>query len=140
MVDLKRLAAELHRRTAWQRTPDPLAEGDYLAMTEAALRDLFVVTGRMALYDETRLRREDGVPQEYDYTMPLDEEEYLLAAAEVAFFRLVQTNVNNVFGYSTDALTITNADKPYSNLSATIAELERKQRMLYYKMVRYNLL
>ena len=52
----------------------------------------------------------------------------------------MQTNVNNVFGYSTDALTVTNADKPYANLAATIAELEQKRRTLYYKMVRFNLL
>lgn len=86
------------------------------------------------------MTREDTVPTAYEYVMQLDEEEYLLATAEIGFFRMVQTNVNNVFGYSTDAMTITNSDKPYVNLSTTIAELEQKQRMLYYKMVRYNLL
>lgn len=140
MVDFKRLAAELHRRTAWQQTPDSLEDGDYLAMIESALRHLFVITGRAALYDEEKLLREDGLPAQYDIVLQLDEEEYLVASAEIDFFRLVQTNVNNVFGYSTDALTITNADKPYANLSATIAELEQKRRTLYYKMVRYNLL
>lgn len=140
MVDLRHIAAELCRRTAWQQTPAELSEADYLAMVESALRHLFVITGRAALYDSEKMLREEGLPIFYDTILQLDEEEYLLIAAEIEFFRLVQTNVNNVFGYSTDALTVTNADKPYANLSATITELEQKRRILYYKMVRYNLL
>lgn len=140
MVEFEKLAVELHRRTAWQATPDPLGEGDYHAMIEAALRHLLVTTGRAQHFDEAKLERKDTLPLRYDMDLQIDEEEYLLVTAEIGFFRLVQTNVNNVFGYSTDALTITNADKPYSNLATTIGELERKQRMLYYKMVRFNLL
>ncbi len=52
----------------------------------------------------------------------------------------MQTDVNRIVGYATDALTITNADKPYANISQTIAELMNKQRILYYKMVRFSLL
>lgn len=48
--------------------------------------------------------------------------------------------MNRIVGYSTDAMTITNADKPYANISQTLAELANRQRVLYYKMVRYTLL
>lgn len=98
------------------------------------------MTGRAALFNETRMQRVDSKPVSYDISLQIDEEEYLLLTAEIGFFRLVQTSVNNVFGYSTDALTITNADKPYANLAATISDLEQKHRALYYKMVRFNLL
>jgi hypothetical protein len=37
-------------------------------------------------------------------------------------------------------MPITNADKPYANISQTLAELASRQRILYYKMVRYTLL
>lgn len=37
-------------------------------------------------------------------------------------------------------MSITNADKPYVNIGQTIAELMNRQRVLYYKMVRYTLL
>lgn len=69
-----------------------------------------------------------------------DEYEYVLTTAEVSFYRRVQSDVNRIIGYSTDAMTITNADKPYANLSQTIAELLARQRVLYYKMTRYTLL
>ena len=69
-----------------------------------------------------------------------DEYEYVLTTAEMGFYRKVQSDVNRIVGYSTDAMTITNADKPYANLSQTLAELANRQRILYYKMVRYTLL
>lgn len=109
-------------------------------MVEAALRKLFVITGRATLYDETKLTRRKGVAIQYNATLAADEWEFVLVTAEIVFFRKVQTDVNNTFGYTTDALTVTNADKPYANLSATIRELENQQRILYYKMTRYNLL
>ena len=37
-------------------------------------------------------------------------------------------------------MTITNADKPYANISQTVNELLNRQRILYYKMTRYVLL
>ena len=48
--------------------------------------------------------------------------------------------MNRIVGYTTDAMSITNADKPYANISQTIAELLNRQRILYYKMTRFTLL
>ena len=45
----------------------------------------------------------------------IDEEAYILICAQIEFFRKVQSDVNNIVGYTTDALTVTNADKPYTN-------------------------
>ena len=52
----------------------------------------------------------------------------------------MRADVNRIVGYSTDAMSITNADKPYANISQTIAELSNRQRILYYKMTRFVLL
>lgn len=140
MVDITRLAAELQRRTEWQHTPDALFAEDYHAMVVSALRNLYVLTGRATLYNEEKLVYEEGLPVLYDASLQVDEEEYVLLTAEIDLFRKVQTEVNNAFGYSTDALTITNADRPYANLSTTVNELENRRRVLYYKMTRFNLL
>ena len=64
----------------------------------------------------------------------------MLTTAEIGFYRRVQSDVNRIVGYSTDAMSITNADKPYANISQTIAELSNRQRILYYKMTRFVLL
>jgi hypothetical protein len=77
---------------------------------------------------------------ESEFELTADEYEYVLTTAEMGFYRKVQSDVNRIVGYSTDAMTITNADKPYANISQTLAELANRQRILYYKMVRYTLL
>ena len=66
-----------------------------------------------------------------------DEEEYAMICAQISFFQRVATDVNNIVGYVTDAMTVTNADKPYSNLKDTMDRLERERRILYYKMHRF---
>ena len=72
--------------------------------------------------------------------LKLDERRFIELSAKIEFYRKVQTDVNNIVGYTTDALTVTNADKPYMNLAATIADLEKERRHVYYKMTRHALL
>ena len=89
------------------------------------------MTGRSEQYDgETAVMLN---ADEYEY-------EYALTTAELSFYRKVQSDVNRIVGYSTDAMSITNADKPYANISQTVAELSNRQRILYYKMTRFVLL
>lgn len=128
MTSLAQMADELRQRTAWQQTPVEMIEEDYLEMVRQAIRHLYVMTGRFSQYA-------DGITE-----LDADEYEYTLTTAEIGFYRRVQSDVNRMIGYSTDAMTITNADKPYANISQTIAELLNRQRILYYKMVRYTML
>lgn len=129
MTDLERLAMELKQRTEWQDVPVQLTEADYQEIVRQAIRHLYVMTGRSEQYDD-----------ETAIILNADEYEYALTAAELAFYRKVQSDVNRIVGYSTDAMSITNADKPYANISQTIAELSNCQRILYYKMTRFVLL
>lgn len=69
----------------------------------------------------------------------MDEREYVLVAAQIAFFNKVKTDVNSHVGYTTDALSVTHADRPYKYLSDTVTELERLKRTIWFKMARYNI-
>ena len=129
MTDLERLTAELKQRTRWQDTPEEMLDEDYAEIISQAVRHLYVMTGRYMAYDA-----------ESEIELTADELEYVLTTAEIGFYRRVQNDVNRIIGYSTDAMTITNADKPYANISQTVSELLNRQRILYYKMVRYTLL
>ena len=75
-----------------------------------------------------------------DYDLPADEYEYVLLLAKAEFLRKVQTLMNNIVGYTTDALTVTNADKPFQYLAASIAETEKELRKVFYSMVRHTIL
>lgn len=129
MTDMQKMAQELKQRTEWQDTPVELVHEDYLEIVRQAVRHLYVMTGRYMQYDENTA-----------IALSADEYEYVLTTAEIGFYRRVQSDVNRIVGYSTDAMTITNADKPYSNISQTVNELLNRQRILYYKMTRYVLL
>ena len=74
----------------------------------------------------------------FDYTLPIDEEKYVLLVAQISFYKKVQSDVNNIVGYSTDALIVTNADKPYAHLQDTITSLENERRIVFYKMTNYS--
>ena len=103
---------------------------------------LFVDTGRSTAYDEEKyitVVTEEESYYGYDADFPLDERRYIRICSQIGFFSKVQSDVNNTFGYSTDALTVTNADKPYANLKDTIEKLDNERRIIYYKMVRYTL-
>ena len=129
MTDVEQLTSELKQRTEWQDTPVEMEDSAYQEMVIQAVRHLFVMTGRYLQFE-----------RDADIDLTADEYEYVLTTAEMAFYRKVQADVNRIVGYSTDAMTITNADKPYANLSQTLTELANRQRILYYKMVRYTLL
>lgn len=129
MTDMQKMAQELRQRTEWQDTPVEMVEEDYLEIVRQAVRHLYVMTGRYTQYDDSS-----------EIALSADEYEYVLTTAEIGFYRRVQSDVNRIVGYSTDAMTITNADKPYANISQTVNELLNRQRILYYKMTRFVLL
>ena len=86
------------------------------------------------------IRNEYGILTGIQADLLLDEKRYVELSAKIEFFRKVQTDVNNIVGYTTDALTVTNADKPYMNLTTTIDALEKERRVIHYKMIRHVLL
>ena len=70
----------------------------------------------------------------------MDEQEYVLTTAEIAFYKKVQASVDDITSYTTDAMSVTHGDKPFANLQQKITDLDMRQRMIWYKMARYNIL
>ena len=142
MLNISKLADWLKEQTEWQETPFPLTDANYIRMVSDGIERLFVDTGRSTQYDEEKyitVTTPDGEYYGYDATFPLDEKRYIQICSQMNFFSKVQSDVNNTVGYSTDALTVTNADKPYANLKDTLDKLDNERRIIYYKMVRYTL-
>lgn len=154
MTSITDLAQELKEDTEWQKTPDDVSMESYEKMILRGIRRLLVDTGRASIYNESLIKDDDDIDTDdifaldymngdmegnifFDYDFQLDEIEYILLCAKIAFFKKVQSDVNNIVGYTTDALTVTNADKPYANLKDTIDDLQNERRIVFYKMVRY---
>ena len=137
MVFISDLVDELKEATAWQRTPDILSEYEYRRFIVNAIKTLFIDTGRTSEYKKEYLTRDGDGQEIFNYDLKIDEEKYIMLVAQVGFFKKVQSDVNNIVSYSTDALTVTSADKPYAHLQDTIGQLENERRILFYKMSRF---
>lgn len=133
MIDVNMLAQELQWDVAYQQTPDVLDESDYIHLVEKGIRNLFVDTGRASEYSLDKYIREEG-SEKYDYCANAAEIEYILLTAKINFFERVQTNVNQMVSYVTDALSVSNGDKPYANLKDTIDKLQQERRIKFYKL------
>ena len=151
MTNIDELANELREIVAWQRTPEELSQDDYRKMILNGIKTLYIYTGRASMYSKSMIvivpepeeeEESEEDPQEpgiyFSEDLPIDEEKYVLLVAQILFFKKVQSDVNNIVGYTTDALTVTNADKPYAHLQDTIANLENERRIVFYKIVKYS--
>ena len=137
MTNISELANELKDATRWQKTPLPLSDNDYVSITIRALKRLYIDTGRASVFNMDMITENDEKNVCFTEDLPIDEEEYVLLCAQIGFFNQVKTDVNNIVGYTTDALSVTNADKPYVNIKDSIEKLENERRITYYKMIRY---
>lgn len=142
MLNITEMANELQEVTAWQDTPQALLEDDYIRIVQRAVRNFFVDINRASEFSKDKYITETIDEKEvvfYDRDFLADEEVYILILCKIEFFQRVQTDVNNAFGYTTNALTVTNADKPYKNLAETLNGLYNERRIKFNKMVRYTL-
>lgn len=135
MTDLKPLVEDMMRATAWQRTPQEVTYGDYVNMIIGGLKHLYLITGRGDSYVDTMV---DADAETFSADLNLTEKMIVLYASQIEFFEKVRADKNAIVGYTTDALSVTNADKPYQYLSQTIDELRQKIRVAYYKLVSYT--
>lgn len=105
---------------------------------ERGLESMWIATGKGTVFElDWLVYDEDGLLTSTTQDLKIDEIRYAYLKAKIEFFKQVQTDVNNIVGYTTDALTVTNADKPYANLQQTIASLEQELRQIFYTMCRY---
>lgn len=139
MLNVTEVAEELKELTAWQETPEKLDTSDYVKMVVRAIKKFFVDINHPTDYDPYLWTTNDKNETCYDRDFPLDEEEYIKILCRMEFFQRVQMDVNNSFGYSTNALTVTNADKPYANLKDTLEDIQHERRIAFNKMIRYTL-
>ncbi len=139
MLNATEIANELQELTAWQETPEELTADDYKKIVVRAVRKFFVDINHPTEFDPDLWIIGDNDNLLYDRVFLLDEEEYIKLLCQIEFFKKVQSDVNNAFGYTTNALSVTNADKPYANLKDTISDLQHERRIVFNKMVRYTL-
>ena len=143
MTDLDMLAKRLFNKIKWQNTPEQIGADDLVDLICDAIRMLFVISGRtnlfsedMFIYDEEDPDRASPVSFAYDFL--IDEIEWILLSAQIEFYKTVQSNVDDLLSYTTDAMSLSHGDKPYKNISESLDRLTDERNVVWTRMVRFN--
>ena len=117
--------------TALQRTPIEYSPDDYDLLIVDGIRALYVDLNKSAQY---RTEFDEQSLSFIDKELLISEEEYILLKAHLNFYKMIQADVNSIVGYSTDSISVTNADKPYANISNEMARIEQRLVDLFFKV------
>lgn len=140
MTDLIALTKRLYRRIEWQSVPDDVTREDLSQYIVDGVRELYVMTGRAMLFADSMIEYDNGLAMTFASDLPLDEQEYVLVCAEIAFYTKVQSTVDDLTSYTTDAMAVSHGDKPFANLQQKLDDLQKQKLRYWYKMSRYHLL
>ncbi len=126
-----RMRDRLMALTALQRTPIEYSPDDYDLLIVDGIRALYVDLNKSAQY---RTEFDEQSLSFIDKELLISEEEYILLKAHLNFYKMIQADVNSIVGYSTDSISVTNADKPYANISNEMARIEQRLVDLFFKV------
>ena len=124
------LLTALKEKTKLQKTPINYTDDDYTALLLDGIRTLYIDLG----WEEQYSIEFDEKETLFTVLPSISEREYILLSAQIGFYSMIQQDVNTMIGYTTDTLSITNADKPYANISNEINRLESRRSELFHKI------
>lgn len=126
------LVKKLRQKTKFQNTTAALVitDYDYTQLVLEGIKTLYIDLCKEARFEQDV----DEESLTINVVFSIAEVEYILNSACIGFYNLIQGTVNTLHGYSTDALTITNADKPYANIANEINKLKDRQIELFHKI------
>ena len=143
MTDLDKLAKRLFNKIKWQEVPETIGADDLVDLLCDAIRMLYVISGRTFLFsedmfiDDTEDEKRKS-PRYFNYDFEIDETEWILLVSQIEFYKTCRSNVDDLQGYTTDAMAVTHGDKPFKNLTETIQGLENERNVVWTRMVRFN--
>ena len=129
MTSLIDIQNELVGNVKFQVVPIPMTLEDYASFTLQGVRRLYVDEG----IEDSFLAEYDKTTNTLSRNLSLTEQEYAWTCAEINFRNQIKDDLANITGFTTDALSITNADKPYANAKGTIQALEDRLSKLAFK-------
>jgi hypothetical protein len=129
MTSLIDIQSELESNIKFQATPIPMSPSDYLSFTIKGVKRLYTDEG----IEDNFLVDFDKVNNTLTRDLTLTELEYSCISAEIAFRNQIKDDLSSIVSYSTNALSVSNGDKPYKNLKEIVDELESRLAKLAFK-------
>lgn len=121
---------QLKKNVKNQRTPSVYSDDDLLELAILGAQRLYIDSGLTAWDTEYS----SGATPTLTRTLNLTQIEYCVVASEIEFFKSIRNWWNTLISYTTDALTVSNAFKPFDFLNLTIEQKEQRLQELFYKL------
>jgi hypothetical protein len=126
LVDIK---LDLIVNVKFQKTPIVMTDADYLIFTIKGVKRFYVDAGIEKSFTIDFNKTANTIAR----TLDLIELEYATICAEIAFRTQIKDDLADIVSFSTNALSVSNGDKPYINSRNTIIELETRLSKLAFK-------
>ena len=137
MYNIEEAAEELHEVTAWQTTPYPVYDDDYVKIVVRAIKKLFVDTNHPEEFNrDLYITSETGVFV-YDYSFDILQEEYIFIISQMNFYTKIydDTAGDGAVSYTTDALSVTGAKEGYKSIQQRLDILEQERIRVFHKIM-----
>lgn len=131
-TDINNIKQQIITNFKNQRTPVTYTDDDYL---------------NLAILGCKKFYRDIGIEDSWDSEFSTDslsrdlnilEYEYCVVASEIEFIKSIRTYWSTMVSYTTNALTVSNAFKPFEFLKEMIKEKENDLIDLFHKMTEYS--
>jgi hypothetical protein len=128
LTDINSIKLQIRTNFRNQRTPVTYTDSDYLAFSVLGCKRFYRDTGKETLWDTEF--SVDTLSRDLNVT----EYEYCVLSAEIELIKSIRNYWNTMVSYTTNALTIANAFKPFEFMEAQIKEKENELIGLFHKM------
>jgi len=139
VLSFKEVIDDLKYDFEWQSAPRPLSKNDFNTMVYRALRLFFSDINRPDEYDKNLITTDDDGEYVYNRDFNINEFEYILILVKLTFAQKVQSQIDDMPSYSTDALKVTGVADVWKNLKTKIDDLQHERRIRFNKMVEHTL-
>jgi hypothetical protein len=115
---------------ALYKTPKVYTDSDYDKIIKKAAKRYYTDIGKA---NSWKYEFVDGATPILTIDLTPDQEEYIEIWGQILFIDQIKRDVAKLVSYSTDALSVTQGDKPYKNLSEDRQNLKNRLLELFYK-------
>lgn len=130
-TSLVEIRNELITKIQFYKTPIVYTNDDYDKIVLSGTKRYYIDIGKDSQFSSDYT----SVPSpQLNSDLLLSEIEYILVSSQIEFIKQILGDVAQILSYTTDALSVSNADKPYLHLRTDILALEDRLSEVFYKI------
>jgi hypothetical protein len=130
-TDLNDLRGEIKDAVALYQTPIVYDDILFDKIVLKAVKQYYIDTGKVNLFNSQYVT---GAMPTLTIDLNLVEREYIIIWGQIIFIDQIRADVSQLVSLTSDAMNLTNMDKPYKNLSEDRKNLTDRLIELFYKL------